>query len=668
MNRSFRPTAPTRFGNNGVDQKRMEQRTNNKTSKPNPITTYKSIYNNAFQNRMRYYYRLSAIVAFVVSLLLTIPFQTQWIFFPVKFLCLWFGYLILQQARTVTISIDSSTAGNYIQKLISIFSSWKSYILFGSFLANSMFVSWIIYLQSDSTLNYYIETPTKTIKPFINDNFAFFCFFTVVAPIFYCFNFLINEKYVLDIPIGTFRQEPVDYLKKLPHLKILLVSILRSLFSFLILPLIYHIFFRNLFFHIVLKPLVIFFSLNSQLPRADVNFNLLFKIVFYSWVTFLSLDILNELFNAYASVGCLVVNKPISHHSTTPVQTLLSGMKDYDNPLVRLTAYQELTYLSTSKDFKDRSIFYRGDNWTFILSEYYFVLINAAKAARSDLKITKKSDSLHQIKVQNLKKQTSLFGNLNSYKNDLDFDFDFEIKDLTNSNGRSQGDKDHDTTIVKGDNEDIFTKPQLNEKISILESKYDSLVTLGYDLVNRILEKIEFLLSKYFESDTNKNNSNKENDSIKLQLNVLFNDLSKLTRHLIFGTIEEQSNKRIPNKSIVGFSIISLTEILINSKIEDKNKIVTSTLTECLTLLTKVYKGTSEFLNNPPSEIDSNNECSIKIINDLAIGSFFKLVIYYNNSLNDLLLAPEVFKLAQWCTDMALEQQREQNLRTNILQ
>jgi nucleoporin NDC1 len=664
----------------------------NNHTKPIPIKSYESIYNEVFNNRMKFYYRLSAIVALLVTLIISIPFKSSLIFYPIKFLLLWFGFFILQQARILTTTTESSNASNYIQNIIYIFSSRKCYILFSAFFINSFYVSLIIFFQSDSSLNYIIKTPTKTIKPFVNDNFSFFCFFTIASSIFHSLNFLFQQKFKLNIPIGTYRQEPIDYLKRLNYLNILFSSILKSLIIFLTIPLIYHIFFRNLFFKIVLKPLVILLDLNNQLPRSDFNFSTLFIIWFYSWILFLSIDILNECFNAYALVGCLVIQKPISYFSETPLLTLLSGLKNHKNSLVRLTAFQELTYLSTSKDFKDRSIFYRADNWTLVLSEFYFILINAAKSARSDLPKIKSNDILRKERIEKLKKQSSIFGSLNKYDNnklnfDFDFDFDFRIDDLKNpekSNEKESNindddgvDKnDHDVTIIKKDNTEIFNKHELKEKISTFDSNYKLLIKSTLEYLIKLYETFEKRVNNYFQLDSNyylknlnnNNNNNNNNNSIRYQFLTLYFDILKFSRNLIFGTIQEQSNKRIPNKEIVGFSIISLTEMLIHSKIEDKSNIVTNTLTEVLTLLTKVYKGTYEFLNNPPTEFIETDEFSIKIINELALSYFFKLVIYYNSILNDLLLPPEVFKLAKWCTDMALEQQKEQQLKTDILQ
>lgn len=644
----------------------IKQSTNRIGRRESQFKTYSSLYDNFFHKRMKFYHRLSALIAAIFTLILSVPFGGRLIFYPIKFLLIWFGFFLLQQARVCTIQTESSKAGNHIEKVVSILSSKKSYILICAFMINSCIVSSIIFSQSGSSLSCYIETPTKTIKPFLNDNFAFFCFFTLISSVVYSFDFLVSEKFTLHFPIGTFRQEPIEYLKALPHLRIIILSLLKTIVLSLISPLVYHIFFRNLFFKFFLKPLVIFLDLNKQLPRSDFNIFTLSTILIYLWISFLSLDILNECFNAYAMVGCLVVQKPISHYSETPIQTLISGLKDTKNQLVRLTAYQELTYLSTSSDFKDRESFYRADNWSLILGEYYFVLINAAKSARLGLPKIEKNDVFRNEKLEKLKKQASIFGNMSNYENNLDFDFEFEIKDGKFKRTSEKDEDNGDVTVIKQGNEAIFKNPDEREKIKSFESQYDVLLTSSHDYLNKLTKKMEVVFKEYFKYDPTK--ENKDSNSIKYQLYILFKDLSKFANHLIFGTIEEQANKRVPNKELVGFAIISLTEMMIRSKTEDKNNSVQGTLVECLTLLTKVYKGTSEFINSPPAEIDENHPNSIMIVNELSLSYFFKLVIYYNNVLNDLLLPPEVFRLAKWCTDMALEQQKEQKLRTDIIQ
>lgn len=634
-------------------QAQLAQRAQRDKSK---IKTYNSIYSKIFFNRMRFYYRLSAILAFFTTILITLPFKTKMIFLPVKFLMIWTGFLAFQQGRTATITTSSLSTSNFIQKIIYLLSSKKTYILAASILLNAYIFAIIIYAQSDSSLRYYLETPTKTIKPFLNDNFAFFVFFILLSSIFYIWSYITHEKFSLQPPVGTFRQEPIEYLQSLPLKKPLILSILRSFFSALAIPMLYHFFFRNFFFRIFLRPIVFLCDLNRQLPRSDFNFTTLLTISFYTWVLFACIEFLNELFNAYALVGCLVVNKPISFHSETQFATLLNGLKDIQHPLARLTAYQELAYLSTSPDYKDRLAFYDVNNWALLLTEFYFVLNTAAKSARMDLPKKNTVDELKGEKVNYMKKKISLFGNLNKYENNLDFEFKFDIKD--NEDAKVGDDVKQDKTVFKRENEQIFgnNTSGAQRKLTTFEEKYNEFAYAMIDRISDAVRKFETYIRNYFNVENVKDI--KETNSVRFQLYVVLRDVGELLRRVFVGTIEEQSNKRIPNKEIVSFAVISLTELLIHSKTEDKRHIVLDSLTETMTLLTKVYKGTSEFLNNPPVMITSN-DFSIMIINELTISYFFKLVVYYNNLIKDLLLPPEVFKLAKWCTDLALEQQKE---------
>lgn len=642
------------------------------------IKSYKSIYDNVYSNRMQFFHRLSAVFAFMFTLIISIHYKSSLVLFPVKFLLIWAGYFILQQARTLSLTTEELKASNEFMRLISILISKKSLTLLTAILINSYIIFFILYCESDSSLQYYIDTPTKTIKPFLNDNFAFFCFYSLVSSIFYSLSFIAYEKYVLHITIGTFRQDPIDYLKKFPILKIFISSIIRSLILSLSIPLVYQSFYRNKFFEIFLKPLVILNDLNRSIPRCDFKYSTLFNLSFYSWLTFLSIDLLNELFNAYALIGCLVINKPISQLSNTPIQTLLSGLKDYKHQLVRLTSYQELVYLSTSEDFKDRQIFYRADNWTLVLAELFFVLTSVAKSSRYNLPTNIDNNNknnfdelLKNNDVDNLRKEASLFGNLNNYKNnDLDLDFD-----LNNEKKENENKDQHDITIIKNDNDEIYPKRDANtdsvptKKLSKFENFYNSSIIFLNEKFNNLNKSVNNLLINKFKFDP-ENLINNEQNSFHLKFSHLIKDLKKLVKFLFIGNLNQESNKRIPNKDIIGCAIISITEILIHAKTEDKLNSVTNTLTESLTLLTKVYKGTSEFLTNPPDyiKIDKSKDknFSILIINELSISYFFKLVIYYNNILNDLILPPEVFKLAKWCTDMALEQQKDQKI-SNIL-
>ncbi|TID30933.1 hypothetical protein CANINC_000455 [Pichia inconspicua] len=618
------------------------------------IQTYNSIYSRIFSNRMRFYYRLSAILAFVTTFLITFPFKANLIFFPVKFLMIWTGFLAFQQGRSATITTSSASTSNYIQKVIFLLSSKKTYILAASIFFNAYIFGIILYAQSNSSLRYYLETPTKTIKPFVNDDFAFFIFFILFSTFIYTWSYISHERFLLQPPIGTFRQEPLEYLQSMPLRRPLILSILRSFFSALSIPLLYHFFFRNIFFKVVLKPIIFICDLNHQLPRSDFSVTTLATTTIYTWVLFVCVDLLNELFNAYALVGCLVVNKPISFHSNTQFLTLMDGLKDIKHPLVRLTAYQELAYLSTSPDYKDRHAFYDVNNWTLLLTEFYFVLNNTAKSARSDLPKRNTVDELKGEKVNYLKKKISLFGNLKKYESNLDFEFNFDLK---NGEDAKAEELQHDKTVFHKDNEQILgNTPTVQRKLTTFEEKFNEFAYATINRVSEALRRFEIYARNYFNME--RLDDIKETNSVTFQLYIVLRDIGELLRRIFLGTIDEQSNKRIPNKEIVAFAIISLTELLIHSKIEDKKHIVMDSLTESLTLLTKVYKGTSEFLSNPPVKI-TNNHFSVLIINELTISYFFKLVIYYNSLVKDLLLPPEVFKLAKWCTDLALEQQRE---------
>jgi nucleoporin NDC1 len=653
-----------------------------KDTKPT-IKSYRSIYEKVYSKRMRFYTHLSGIVAALMSLVVGLPFHRGFrgfIVYPVISILLWFGYFVLKKTRTATVTVEEPRASSKIQKIVSALSSSNSYILLAGFIFNSFLISAIIYTLSDSSLSYYIETATKTVKPFVNDNFSFMCFYTIASCLIYSIHFIIAEKYIIHIPIGTFRQEPIDYLRKLPHCTILMNSLIRSFFMALTIPLIYHTFMRGFFFQTFLKPLIIISGLNNQLPRSNFQIFTWLKVSFYSALTDLVYEILSQLFNAYALVGCLDVNKPLSHYSETPIQTLLSGLQDHKNPLVRVTAFQDLAYLLTSNDFQNRQAFYRADNWKLILSELFFILTNAARSARSDLPKLTQDDELKRERMKHLKKQSSIFGNLNSYKNNLDFDFDFEVNEVDlssipkfklTSEAKIAARENGETFLdAKSDAEKIFAHSQVNapevssrsdKEISDLLLKLNEKLVKGYQALNTSLKK--YLNVSVLDESKSVDSQTKD---LKHQAIFLVDDLMNLISQFMFGTIQEQSSKRIRNKEVVGFSIIALSEMLIHAKIEDKNDAVLSTLTDCLTILTKVYKGTSEFLMAQTIDI-SVEEFSIKEINEIALSYFFKVVIYYNSVLNDLLLPPEVFRLAQWCTDMALEQQREQKLTSNIL-
>ncbi|GME80642.1 unnamed protein product [Ambrosiozyma monospora] len=240
-------------------------------------------------------------------------------------------------------------------------------------------------------------------------------------------------------------------------------------------------------------------------------------------------------------------------------------------------------------------------------------------------------------------------------------------------------------TSVKKPSKPTATKPNAKPQDTLTQIQ-NTLVTIYTQLkTNPTLRTLYLQLQQKLESDTKQ---------AKIATRLL--QLTQAIFHLLIGrSLQREANKRLPNKYNLSHAIIAISEVLLHAKSIDKKRVViggpqptTSSsgsdpvvsngtgsglgLGDVLTSLTRVYIATNDFINDPPVVVDQSERDvlggsgkadelnSIAEVNQLALDYFFKLIILYNSEVNDIVLAPEVFKLAKWCTDLALDEQRNQ--------
>ncbi|GMG48440.1 unnamed protein product [Ambrosiozyma monospora] len=676
--------------------------------------TYSKIFEKVTHQRLKYYNKISFIVAFLLTTLVIIPFKTSWFMFPVKLIMIWSGLLFIKQARDITLKIDASTHSTALQHFLFTTFSSDFFSCAVAYLYAALCVYLTIYFQSGVGLNYYISSPTKTVKPFINDLFVFYWFHYFFFGLVYAAQFLTLEKNRLPLKVGVYRLDPIDQLKSIKWKSLAEESASISGFVSLLAP-IFYFSSRKFIISVVLSPFVYIFDLNRRIPKANFSFTVYIQLFILSFLITFAFELVNKVYNIYSMVGCLNVKKPLSQYSEDPVDTLVSGLSDVKKPFTRFTAFQELAYLASHTDTVKTSIFYSSMNWKQLFEQCNSVIILSSRTIRSDLPHSKKpappkeskpeppkpadpSSAAASQQPQPSQPEIHLFGNSRGSKARQD--------QHNNNNHSDQHTVDMGNTTVMHktiDPDELFLTPPTSVKKpskpaatkanpkpqDTLTQIQKTLVTLYTQLkTNPTLKKLQLQLQQKLESDTK-------------QAKIL-TKLLKLTQTmfniLIGRSLQREANKRLPNKYNLSHAIIAISEVLLHAKSIDKKRVVIGGpqptasssssnadpvvsngtgsglgLGDVLTSLTRVYIATSDFINDPPVVVDQSEKDvladgepkteelnSIVEVNQLALDYFFKLIILYNSEVNDIVLTPEVFKLAKWCTDLALDEQRNQ--------
>ncbi|KAG7735651.1 hypothetical protein KL932_004315 [Ogataea haglerorum] len=570
---------------------------------------YSKILAKVFHMRMKFYSRLALLLAFVYTIVVSLPFRTSPLFFPVKLSLFWCSFMLLKFARDLTLKVETTTYSTLFQQIFGSLLSAEFATLMSSFLISNVLTYGIIWSQTAS-LSYYIESPTKTIKPFVNDKFLYYWFFAFASTLVYTVFFLTKGKNQLKFKIGVYRVEPLEYLRNLPLSEILKETGIFSISVTLATPVIF-LMVRKFMFSTVLFPFIWLLNLNTHLPRVSISLSLYFGLFLLTFTTVLLYEVLNEIYNAYAMVGCLNVKKPLSTHAEDQLETLLSGLKDIKHPFVRLTTFQELVYMAQTAE--ERKFFYKNTaNWTSILEQCSIVIRSVSMAVTADL-------SLPPV-IQTPVQKNSIFGNSGSSRSPIDED---------------KSDRKADSLFLPAEKPKPKPKP-------FWETVLDRITSLG-----KKVRKPELLVR--LEKESRSRNTREALEYVLSSLGFL--------EDLFLPNIEREAAKRVPNKVMVGDAVLVISEVLLHAKHEDRKSVVVPTLTEVLTLLTRLYKATAEFLSDPPAR--DTGSCCIRELNELTLDYFFKLVVQYNSVLNDLILAPDVFKFAKWCTDTALDEKME---------
>ena len=432
-----------------------------------------------------------------------------------------------------------------------------------------------------------------------------------------------------------------------------------------------------------------------------IGFKLSIKLFILTFIILYHFELVNLSFNAHMTMGCLHKGKPISSLSSTPMETLITGLQS-KKPFTKLTAFQELAYRATSSDINLRLPIYNNINisnnnhiknanhynrvatglndgakynvWSIILNECFKVIDD------SNTKVANFLLALEQINSYNRKSLLN-HGNYNLYK-------------IGNNRGNTDKSRleriQEDTEILFGNNPiNKFSKMNNNDQDFDMNYKYGDLDSKrfhyknfnfsgSYDKYNESIlthdTKLTRMIKLFWIKFTNyfitfffpitKNNVNGKNSPVSLSLFEVWY-LSK----------ERRADKLIPIPIYHAESIISIMGFLINGIDESPRGNVVASVGEVLKTLERSVgilgkytdwkpdglstittctkqKNTDDFIEDTGNTLDEQNINVITILYEFSISAFLEIVLKYNVLLNDVELDEDVVKLSKWVLNM----------------
>lgn len=639
---------------------------------PKKIASYQYYFHKVFEKRLRFLNRIAFLLSIACSLLLAIPYENllrnivyTFIFrAPLIYLALY----LIKQSRLKNSTVGFSTSKTLAQHVVRsvctsrfiatlVFYVFSSYVIYGVFM-----------LQLPLKTQYSVLSKEYRMKPAINDEWVFFWFHAYFIAILYATQQIVFQRNRLEFKYGVNHKTPDSALFR--NISILfghsvsfnVISIIASPISFYILrSIIYKI---NWIFFTLL-------SLDSSTPRFHISFKVLVDISFVSFVVFFLWELVNHVFDTYATIGCLDGKRLISSYSSDPVDSLLACLRDVEpeNEIARLTAFQELAFIATAKEpeaEKCRKAIYnahsvRGSVWTAILDECAMVIketssrVNYRTAA--DMKALKRGqpESEHDLPATPSALDNSIFGN----SGNISFNETYQCTQK-------------DTSPVK---------PYAAQSAS--GSRWKKTITDSgiFKLALSLLKTLD----NYLLSLSEHPRSTKPSLSLKkkvLSIEQLYNDhrarfLSSPVGIFFRITLKRDTESRLVNPVNYGNAVIALSGFLSHAIEEDRSKAVTDNhISEVLNLLERPICACANYTDMIPASVYLSPEQRanpqkvaynlIALLHDLTIREFFQLCVKYNYKLNDLLLSSRAFKLAKWVIDASIMQQQKQGNSTDL--
>lgn len=527
----------------------------------------------------------------------------------------------------------------------------------------------LVYLVSyiDMPVEIYSIAKEYRQKDFINDNLVVFLFNAAFIGVCYAFQHLTFQRNRLRLfKYGAGHLKPTLLNVFFPIPRLIAISAVISVFVTVVaLPFVFYFLgARQLIYKLNWIPM---FILGLDTRVHPTSFGSKWAIVLQStWTSFhcvLSWEILNHLFNLYMSIGCLDGKKPISTYSSDPLNTLISGLRDYDHEFTRFTAFQELSYLSTVAATEDNfdiiklrtSIFNAhskyGNFYNTIFEECSLVIretcLRVNYRSESDLEKLQQTQHAYPLlstvdaasPVASLTASTSIFGNSNLNKSE-------KLEEM------KKFDKPNSSTISK-------SVPFKTGVPSV-----DKYVELGNTYLNTFLN----ILNQYSSTTVLPPIIKSIHSNYYAKFQIFKDEFLSTTIGVVFRiTLNRDCESRVIDPIIFGNAIISISNLLCRAIEEDKKGTIQNhQIADVLTLLERPIRAMNNYTESLPQSIDLSlrqrqnpkliHRHLIALLHDLSIKEFFDICIKYNSKLNDLVLSARVFKLAKRVIDAAIAQ------------
>lgn len=585
--------------------------------RPAPRYTYHHIFSDVCKTRFNQYSRgfLFKISILLITLMVFISKSSS----PWTEILLEYFKVIPLMAAMLQVVI---TRKNYLHVDYLGYTSWISTI-YGQLLSKKWAIYTFIYGIAAREIAYVFKG--LFFRKFCcysdTQNLYYSIFLYYIVPIVYSAQHVLLDLDRLTFNYGTQHQHPQKYMAS-KALDSFLKSLVLAGITSIITP--------------------ILFKFNFGTFTAGFFFHL--KTSSLAFVILQIYDFTNIGFDAYLSIGCLHKGNPISSLSSTPIETLLTGLRS-EKKIVKLTSFQELAYRATHPKTELRKpIYYSSDKndilWPCILMECTLV-IQETNNNVSDFLVSLKNEVDPKPPKQPMSTTNSssdyLFGTNHTIRTQSD-DGSSRLPGAPPSEHRfadPPSTSSHrivleDANVFKNHSQKDFNTPRFTEayKQSIF-NRQPTIFSLLNELWNYLVKKVTQYLFTIDSGDSNKK---------KLSLFELYH-ISKL----------RESEKLCPVPVCYAECVNALMGLLVNSLDENPKGAVVSSVGDVLKLLERSIGVLGSFAElELDGKKDKNPDDIISILYDQCINAFLAIVLKYDTFLNDVYLDEDVVKLTQW--------------------
>ncbi|KAG7191870.1 uncharacterized protein KQ657_002659 [Scheffersomyces spartinae] len=506
-------------------------------------------------------------------------------------------------------------------------------------------------------------------KPAVNDSYVYYWFVCICTGIGYALHHLVYQRNKLTFQFGVYKVSVDKLISK--HLGLVFSQslALTVVSTGITLPIIYMIS-RSTLYKMNWVTLFVLGLDYQSVPPLGVTWSLYFQTIFLTFNILLLWEIVNHLYNVYASIGCLDGKKLISTYSKDPISTLLSGLRNtnggFINQLSRVTAFQELAYISTSSDDKE-AIKLRKSIYKAKTTDGYLCLQFLIECATIIRDTTTRINFRTDTDLRALKKITQEQDNSTTNVNNNDTLF---TDIFGNSSIHSSSSPPSSSTPITND---LRIYPQTTNS-HVINLQSENLVIFAKKIQDVFNHYVSVPLLNLVISHLPKAYRAKMN-SFKTRLMSRYNQFNDDFLSSWFGvffriTLKRDCESRVLDPVTFGNSIISISHLCTHSISEDLLGVVTDIqVSDVFKLLEKPIRVCSNYTDYIPHSVylprgtmtRRDPKQLIAVLHDLAIMEFYQMCIKFNFKLDDLILNLRTYKLAKHVIDVAIAEQTTQD-------